>query len=171
MSGQWVRRGLIAAAAGGLLASGPAASAAPAAEDVTGPGNHAVIVPADTAAVLKRADELCERLFSYDYTTIDQYDDLVEELTVGKAAEQLDELVDAVAAQVVSQQAVLKSTVAESAVRYLTEDDARVLVYLDQSSTSTASGQETQSGAMLLVGLKRVDGEWLVADVETYGDK
>jgi len=171
MSRKWVRRGLIAGAALGLFAAGPAASATSVAQDITGPGNHAVIEPDETAAVLKRANQLCEQLFSYDYTTIDQLKERVDELTVGKATEQLDELFGAVEAQVISGQAVLRSTVAESAVRYLAKDDAQVLVYLDQTSTSSTSGKEIESGGMLLTSLRRVDGEWLLSDVDTFGEK
>lgn len=165
MSSKWIGRGLITVATAGLLAAGPAASAVP--KDIAGAGNRAVIDPAATAAVLKRANGLCEQLFSYDYTTIDEYEGLVEELTVDEFTDEFQDQYGNIEEQAVSRQLVLRSTVATSAVRQLGRDRAQVLVYLDQSTTAAGS-QQNQGGAMFLTSLRRVDGEWLVADITTY---
>jgi hypothetical protein len=43
-----------------------------------------------------------------------------------------------------------------------------VLVFIDQNSTREATNAQTQSAGMFLATLQRVDGDWKVADLDTF---
>jgi Mce-associated membrane protein len=69
---------------------------------------------------------------------------------------------------------VITTTVTDSAVERIDGDRARVLVYADQSSVSTAAtrgkrDEGVYAGAMLAVDVVRRDGRWLVSGIDTFG--
>src|SRR6185437_5769095 len=63
-----------------------------------------------------------------------------------------------------AKQKSLKTTahVMRAAVSELHPDDAVVLVYVDQSTTSKDSPEPTVAASSVLVSVKRVNGAWLI---------
>jgi hypothetical protein len=62
-------------------------------------------------------------------------------------------------------------TVVESAAQWLADDEADVLVFLDQKSVSGVDAQESAAGAMLLASFELSGREWLLAAVDTFEDR
>ncbi|MFE6224101.1 hypothetical protein [Streptomyces sp. NPDC057854] len=124
-------------------------------------------------------------LFSYDHTDPDAFTRAGRTFLTGKAVEQHRTLFAGVLAQAAEQKSVITTTVTESAVERIDGDRARVLVYADQSSVSTAGTPRPQAGgkqakapardqgvyagAMFAVDLVRRDGAWLVENLDTFG--
>lgn len=136
-----------------------------------GPTNRALIDTAATADVLERARSATEELFTFTYTDLAGHKATFAKLTTGTLRSRYDDLFDAVVTQATTQKVSLTSTVADAAVRVLRGDAAEVLVFMDQSSTRAESGASTQSKAMFLATLRRVDGDWRVADLNLFEDK
>ncbi|WP_372347377.1 hypothetical protein [Streptomyces sp. KL116D] len=134
--------------------------------------NTALTDPARTSEVKGRAEKAVNALFSYDYANPQTARKATADLLTGKAVAQHRALVAPVLAQAEKQKTVVTTTVTDSAVERIDGDRARVLVYADQSSTSTAAKAKdaaNYAGAMLAVDLVRKDGRWLVSAIDTFG--
>lgn len=149
-----------------MLTTGVAGASAQ--ESIEGAGNLALIKPDATAEVLARTKDICEEVFSYNYADLDGTRERVADLTTDRFQEQYDELFGEVIEQAPSRQAVLTTKVVEAAARYLTDEDAKVLVYFDQTN-STAGGGATGGASMFLASLRKVDNEWLLDEVDMFG--
>lgn len=151
--------GLIAA-----IMSAPAATAQENSED-----NLAVVDAETTADLLERANDVVEQVMSYDYRDLATRRTLVADLTTDDFQEDQGGLFDQIDTQAPAQQLTLTSTVADSAARSIVDDEAEVLVFLDQTSLSGVSQQEGRSGVMFLATFERSDGEWLLDEIEALG--
>jgi len=150
----------------GVLASAPAAAAQRDTRD-----NLAVVDQEATADLLERADSVIEQVFSYSYEKLDERDQLLAELTTEEFREDQDALFAEIEAEAPTRQLTVTCTVADSAAQWLTDDEADVLVFLDQKSVSRADAQENAAGAMLLASFEMSGGEWLLAAVDTFEDR
>lgn len=115
-------------------------------------------------------------LFSYDHARPEAFDAAARKLLTGKAVAEHRDLFSAVRDRADQQKAVITTTVTDSGVERIDGDRARVLVYADQSSVSTAAAkkdkaddQGTYAGAMFAVDVVRRDGRWLVSGIDTFG--
>jgi len=151
--------GLVAA-----IMSAPAAGAQENSED-----NLAVVDAEATADLLERANDVVEQVMSYDYRDLASRRALVAELTTDDFQRDQGGLFDQIDTQAPAQQLTLTSTVADSAARSIVDDEAEVLVFLDQTSLSGVSQQEGGSGVMFLATFERSDGEWLLDEIEALG--
>ncbi|MET9145210.1 hypothetical protein ACFUCQ_03380 [Streptomyces sp. NPDC057197] len=151
--------------------------------------NTALTDPARTSEIKTQTEKAVTALFSYDHAAPAAYDKAVKTLLTGKAVAQHRALLDAVRTRADQQKAVITTTVTDSAVERIDGDRARVLVYADQSSVSTAGtkgtkeskgaggakgGQQAQdqgtyAGAMFAVDVVLRDGRWLVSGIDTFG--
>lgn len=151
--------------------------------------NTALTDPARTSEIKTQTEKAVTALFSYDHAAPAAYDKAVKTLLTGKAVAQHRALLDAVRTRADQQKAVITTTVTDSAVERIDGDRARVLVYADQSSVSTAGtkdtkgtkdakgakgGQQAQdqgtyAGAMFAVDVVLRDGHWLVSGIDTFG--
>ncbi|MFD4375791.1 hypothetical protein [Streptomyces sp. NPDC058486] len=150
-------------------------------------GNTALTDPARTSEIKGQTAEAVAALFSYDHTDTAAFDRAGKALLTGKAVEQHRALFAGVLAQAAAQKSVITTTVTDSAVERIDGDRARVLVYADQSSVSTAgpakpkpkAGQQqpkaqaqdqgVYAGAMFAVDVVHRDGTWLVEGIDTFG--
>ncbi|MYT70862.1 MULTISPECIES: hypothetical protein [unclassified Streptomyces] len=134
--------------------------------------NTALTDAARTSDVKGRAEKAVNALFSYDYANPKTAEKAAATLLTGKAVEQHRTLLAPVLAQAQQQKTVVTTTVTDSAVERIDGDRARVLVYADQSSTSTAAKAKdaaaNYAGAMLAVDLVQRDGHWLVSAIDTF---
>ncbi|MFB7362805.1 hypothetical protein [Streptomyces hydrogenans] len=147
--------------------------------------NTALTDPARTSEIKGQTAVAVAALFSYDHTDAAAFERAGKTFLTGKAVEQHRTLFAGVLAQAAAQKSVITTTVTDSAVERIDGDRARVLVYADQSSVSTAgpvkpkAGQEkpkaqaqdqgVYAGAMFAVDVVLRDGTWLVEGIDTFG--
>lgn len=136
--------------------------------------NTALSDTARTSEIKGQSTKAVAALFSYDHADPDALDKAAKEWLAGRAVAQHRDLFGDVRAQADQQKAVITTTVTDSAVERIDGDRARVLVYADQSSVSTAGGKKaeddgTYAGAMFAVDVQRRDGRWLVSGIDTFG--
>ncbi|MFD3334756.1 hypothetical protein ACFWV1_19200 [Streptomyces sp. NPDC058700] len=139
-------------------------------------GNTALTDLARTSEVKGQTAAAVAALFSYDHADPAPFHQAGKTLLTGKAVAQHRALLAGVLAQAGRQKTVITTTVTDSAVERIDGDRARVLVYADQSSVSTAGGQRTKAedrgayaGAMFAVDVVRRDGRWIVENLDTFG--
>ncbi|MCY0939427.1 hypothetical protein [Streptomyces sp. H34-S4] len=138
--------------------------------------NTALTDLARTSEIKGQTAKTVASLFSYDHARPAAFESASKTLLTGKAVTQHRALFNEVLAQAEKQKTVITTTVTDSAVERIDGDRARVLVYADQSSVSTA-GAEKQSpqdqgvyaGAMFALDLVDRDGHWLVEGIDTFG--
>ncbi|SEE16127.1 hypothetical protein [Streptomyces sp. TLI_105] len=145
-------------------------------------GNTALTDLARTSEIKGQTTAAVAALFSYDHADTGPFERAGKTLLTGKAVDQHRTLFGGVLAQAARQKTVITTTVTDSAVERIDGDRARVLVYADQSSVSTAGtgkpGGKQQSktqdqgvyaGAMFALDVVRRDGRWLVENIDTFG--
>ncbi|MFB8773303.1 hypothetical protein [Streptomyces broussonetiae] len=138
--------------------------------------NTALTDLARTSEIKGQTARAVAALFSYDHADPAAFEKAAARLLTGRAVEQHRTLLADVRAGAQEQKAVITTTVTESAVERIDGDRARVLVFADQSSVSTAgtkttdtADEGTYAGAMLAVDVVRRDGRWLVSGIDTFG--
>ncbi|MFE3071456.1 hypothetical protein [Streptomyces sp. NPDC059247] len=163
--------------------AGLAHSRAGALRDDPARANTALSDLARTSEIKGQTAAAVAALFSYDHAGPAPFERARETLLTGKAVEQHRALFDAVLAKAAEQKSVITTVVTDSAVERIDGDRARVLVYADQSSVSTAGtrgakggskeskarDQGVYAGAMFAVDMVRDDGRWLVGGIDTFG--
>ncbi|MEU0405387.1 hypothetical protein ABZ318_35315 [Streptomyces sp. NPDC006197] len=141
-------------------------------------GNTALTDLARTSEIKGRTAAAVAALFSYDHADTGPFERAGKTLLTGKAVAQHRTLFGGVLAQAARQKTVITTTVTDSAVERIDGDRARVLVYADQSSVSTAGGGKQQTkaqdqgvyaGAMFALDVVHRDGRWLVENIDTFG--
>ncbi|MGW9378697.1 hypothetical protein ACWHAO_11775 [Streptomyces albidoflavus] len=140
--------------------------------------NTALTDLARTSEIKGQTGRAVAALFSYDHADPEAFDRAAKTLLTGKAVDQHAALLGEVAERADEQKAVITTTVTDSAVERIDGDRARVLVYADQSSVSTAGGAQKKdeaqdegvyAGAMFAVDVVHRDGRWLVSSLDTFG--
>ncbi|MFD6834878.1 hypothetical protein ACWGSE_11125 [Streptomyces diastaticus] len=140
--------------------------------------NTALTDLARTSEIKGQTGRAVAALFSYDHADPAAFDRAARTLLTGKAVEQHAALLGEAAERADAQKAVITTTVTDSAVERIDGDRARVLVYADQSSVSTAGGDAEKdeagdegvyAGAMFAVDVVHRDGRWLVSSLDTFG--
>ncbi|OMC37534.1 hypothetical protein A5740_04625 [Mycobacterium sp. GA-1841] len=58
------------------------------------------------------------------------------------------------------------ATVRNTGVESLSDDEAKVVVFVDQTSQPAGGGQSTKDALAYRVSLSRVDGDWLISELE-----
>ncbi|MFD8206691.1 hypothetical protein ACFV2S_09845 [Streptomyces sp. NPDC059695] len=139
-------------------------------------GNTALTDLARTSEIKGQTAAAVAALFSYDHADTGPFERAGKTLLTGKAVAQHKALFGGVLAQAARQKTVITTTVTDSAVERIDGDRARVLVYADQSSVSTAGSgkakaddQGVYAGAMFALDVVRRDGRWLVEGIDTFG--
>ncbi|MYS08232.1 hypothetical protein GTW71_17735 [Streptomyces sp. SID6041] len=140
-------------------------------------GNTALTDVARTSEIKGQTGAAVAALFSYDHADTAPFERAGRTLLTGKAVDQHRTLLAGVLAKAAQQKTVITTTVTDSAVERIDGDRARVLVYADQSSVSTAGApskgkagdQGVYAGAMFAVDVVRRDGRWLVENIDTFG--
>ncbi|MQY04055.1 hypothetical protein [Actinomadura macrotermitis] len=130
------------------------------------PANRALV---DTEATTKVAGDVgtaLSRIFSYTPDDIAGTERAANEVLTGAAAKQYRQLFDGVRQQAPAQRVTLTSRVVRTGVTSLTGGTARLLVFLDQ--TSTRKGKKaTTAAAQLTVTAARRGGRWLITDIKS----
>lgn len=140
--------------------------------DLTGAAsaaNHALSDNARTAEVKGQITTAVNTVFSYNYADTAKTEKAAQELLTGKAVQQYNELFALVREQAPKQKQVLTTTVTDSAVTSLTDDSARLLIFVDQRNTRTDKNETSYSAAVFAIDAIYADGKWKVGNIDTLG--
>ncbi|MFI7320799.1 hypothetical protein [Streptomyces venezuelae] len=137
--------------------------------DVPAVRNAALTDTARTSEVKGTVGQAVDAVFSYDHTDPGRTEKAADRYLTGKAVGQHREMLAQVRAQGARQKLVLTTTVTQSGVEVIDGDRARILVFADQSNTSTAKGgSATEAAAMFAVDAVRRGGSWRIANIDTF---
>ncbi|NUS13006.1 MAG: hypothetical protein HOY69_16675 [Streptomyces sp.] len=148
-----------------------AASRAARLHDSVAAHNTALTDTARTSEVKGQVAAAVNAVFSYDYADPARTDAAAKRLVTGKAVQQYTAMLAQVRAQAPTQKLVLTTTVTDTGVDTIDGDRAHVLVFADQSNTSTAraGAGSTYAAAMFAVDAVRTGGTWKIAAIDTFG--
>jgi len=128
--------------------------------------NAALVDTGRTAEVSAAVSTALNRIFSYSYDRTEETERAAADVLRGEALETYDRLFAQVHELAPEQKLVLTTRVVSAAVQELTDDSARLLVFLDQSATRADKGTSDAAAAQLSV-TARVEGDrWVVTGLE-----
>lgn len=121
-------------------------------------------------AVLVTAAEGSQRVLTYHHDTFDQdLEDAAARLTPG-FGEEYDSAMEQVRANTAKNKISQQATAVSSAIISATPDEAQVLVFLNQETSSAKSKANRLVRNRLVVDLVRTDdGRWAIAEVNALG--
>jgi Mce-associated membrane protein len=131
--------------------------------------NTALVDVATTAQVSQQLGDAVKKVYSFDYTRLDQNEKAARDVITPDFQAAYDTLFEQVRTLGTQQQAVVTATISQIAVREVHGDTAVAVVFVDQQATrAAASDGQTQaaSAGRLTVTGKLVDGVWKIADVQ-----
>jgi Mce-associated membrane protein len=148
-----------------------ASGKASALRDTAARRNSALTDTARTSEVKGGVAQDVDAVFSYDYADPARTDQAARRLLTGAATKQYASMIAGVKAQARAQKLVLTTTVTDTGVQMINDDRARVLVFADQSNTSTATkgAGATYAAAMFAVDAVRQGGVWKLSSIDTFG--
>lgn len=148
-----------------------ASGKASALRDTAARRNSALTDTARTSEVKGGVAQDVAAVFSYDYADPARTDQAARRLLTGAATKQQASMIAGVKAQAQAQKLVLTTTVTDTGVQMIDGDRARVLVFADQSNTSTATkgAGATYAAAMFAVDAVRQGGVWKLSSIDTFG--
>lgn len=128
--------------------------------------NRALVDVDATEEVAERVSEGLKAVFSYDHANLERTEQAVDLALTGAAARQYRAEFEKAATQARVGKLVRSSTVRSIGVRTLTDDRARLLVFLDQQ-TLPPKGAAKSSTATLDVTAVRLPEGWRIAEIRT----
>ncbi|QRP45407.1 hypothetical protein [Amycolatopsis sp. FDAARGOS 1241] len=131
--------------------------------------NTALLDVAKTAQVKDQISKATEALFSYDYNNIKKTEDAAANLLANDDVKaKYNSLMGEVKRLAPQQKMVVTCKVSRSAVILLNGDLARVMVFVDQTSTRADTKQTTAGSAQLHVDAQLQGDTWKITDLDTY---
>jgi Mce-associated membrane protein len=131
--------------------------------------NTALVDVGATAQVSQQLGDAVRKIYSFDYTRLDQNQQAARAVITPDFQAEYDKLFDQVRTLGTQQQAVVTATISQIAVREIHGDTAVAVVFVDQQATKAAAAdgqtQAASAGRLTVTG-KLVDGVWKVADVQ-----
>lgn len=131
--------------------------------------NTALTDGAATAEVKGAVADMVGKVFSYDPADPARTRNAARAFLTGDAVRQYERIFGRVRAEAPKAKTVLSTRVTDSAVTFLDDDRARVLVFADQRTTRTADGKSTNAPALLTVTAVRHEDRWKITAL-TRGD-
>lgn len=124
--------------------------------------NRAIIDASATAAVQSEVSTGLTQVLSYDYADPSRTTAALDSVLAGNARKQYDVLFEDLQKNAPGQQLVMSAVVKTAAVKELTDTDAELLVFLDQTSQRADDKEASISAAQLAITAKKVKGAWLI---------
>ncbi|MGJ9422541.1 hypothetical protein [Aeromicrobium sp. CF3.5] len=124
--------------------------------------NMAVVDATATAQVQSEVSQALTQVLTYSYEDPEATEAAADALLAGDARTEYDTLFAELQRRAPDQELVLSAQVQVAAVEELSGDEARLLVFLDQSSQRAADDEASVSAAQLSVGAERIDGAWKI---------
>ncbi|RJQ79149.1 hypothetical protein D5S19_26885 [Amycolatopsis panacis] len=132
-------------------------------------GNVALLDAAKTAQVKDSVSKATEALFSYDYNNIKKTEDAANSLLANDEVKaRYTALMGQVKKLAPQQKMVVTCKVSRAAVIRIDGDLARVMVFVDQTSTRADTKQTAAGTAQLHVDAQLEDSTWKITDLDTY---
>ncbi|OLF05017.1 hypothetical protein BLA60_37930 [Actinophytocola xinjiangensis] len=128
--------------------------------------NSALVDTARTAEVSAAVTTALNRILSYSYDRTEDTEAAADAVLRGEARQAYDKLFEEVVAKAPEQKLVLTSRVVTSAVQELSENEATVLVFVDQSATRADAGTSNASAAQLSIKVRRDGDTWVITGLE-----
>jgi Mce-associated membrane protein len=133
----------------------------------SGAGNQALLDSGRTSEVSAEVSDALNRVFSYAYDNTAVTRQASQQLLTGAAAGQYASLFAQVELHAAAQKLTVTTRVVSVGVTRLVGDTADLLVFLDQSTTSGATGQGSASAAQLSVTAQQRGSHWLITDIQS----
>ncbi|HEV7978967.1 hypothetical protein [Amycolatopsis sp.] len=127
--------------------------------------NHALADTGATAEVNSAVTLSLNRIFSYSYDRTEVTEQAASKLLRGKALDTYNQLFGQVRQLAPRQKLVLSTRVVSSAVQSLIGDQAKLLVFLDQSATRADNAAISSAASQLSVTAEKQNGTWVITDL------
>jgi Mce-associated membrane protein len=157
----WPRTCAIVLAALALLAGGAASAAQP--------DNVAFVDTALTQSVIDQTGAMLTAVLSYDYRELDQNAQLAKDKGTEQYLKQHTELINKTRQNATKQKQVVETKVVGVGVRELRPQSAKLLVFLDQTTTRGDTNKASTAGFAATVDLKLVERLWKLDSFATVG--
>lgn len=131
--------------------------------------NTALLDVAKTAQVKDAVSKAAEALFSYDFNNIKKTEDAANDLLANDdVRNKYNSLMGEVKRLAPGQKMIVTCKVTRAAVIMLNGDLAKVMVFVDQSSTRTDTKKTTAGTAQLHLNAQLQGDKWKITDMDTY---
>ncbi|MEV6645249.1 hypothetical protein [Amycolatopsis sp. NPDC051371] len=131
--------------------------------------NTALLDVAKTAQVKDAVSKAAEALFSYDFNNIKKTEDAANDLLANDDVKnKYNSLMGEVKRLAPAQKMVVTCKVTRAAVIMLNGDLAKVMVFVDQTSTRTDTKKTTAGTAQLHLNAQLQGDKWKITDMDTY---
>ncbi|WP_318306536.1 hypothetical protein [Amycolatopsis solani] len=131
--------------------------------------NTALLDVAKTAQVKDSVSKAAEALFSYDFNNIKKTEDAANDLLANDDVRaKYNSLMGEVKRLAPAQKMIVTCKVTRSAVIMLNGDLAKVMVFVDQTSTRTDTKKTTAGTAQLHLNAQLQGDKWKITDMDTY---
>ncbi|MET8851087.1 hypothetical protein [Amycolatopsis sp. NPDC004625] len=131
--------------------------------------NTALLDVAKTAQVKDAVSKAAEALFSYDFNNIKKTEDAANDLLANDDVKnKYNSLMGEVKRLAPQQKMIVTCKVTRAAVIMLNGDLAKVMVFVDQTSTRTDTKKTTAGTAQLHLNAQLQGDKWKITDMDTY---
>jgi Mce-associated membrane protein len=131
--------------------------------------NTALLDVAKTAQVKDAVSKAAEALFSYDFNNIKKTEDAANDLLANDdVRNKYNSLMGEVKRLAPAQKMIVTCKVTRAAVIMLNGDLAKVMVFVDQTSTRTDTKKTTAGTAQLHLNAQLQGDKWKITDMDTY---
>nr|AXL06277.1 hypothetical protein [uncultured bacterium] len=131
--------------------------------------NTALLDVAKTAQVKDAVSKAAEALFSYDFNNIKKTEDAANDLLANDdVKDKYNSLMGEVKRLAPQQKMIVTCKVTRAAVIMLNGDLAKVMVFVDQTSTRTDTKKTTAGTAQLHLNAQLQGDKWKITDMDTY---
>ncbi|WP_345419224.1 hypothetical protein [Actinomycetospora chlora] len=128
--------------------------------------NQAVVDVGGTAELVGQSREAIEKIFSYDFTRLDDSAEAARTMSTGDFTNRYMAVFDQTIRQPALQQQLKQSaTVVNIGVVSMRGDRAEVMALTQFSAQRTTTGQSTNAPGLLRLDMQRVDGRWKLAEL------
>ena len=128
--------------------------------------NQAVVDVSATAELVGQTRESIEKIFSYDYTRLDDSVEAARTMSTGQFTERYLSVFDQTIRDPAMQQQLRQTaTAVNMGVVSLRDDRAEVMVLAQFSAQRTSTGQSTNAPGLLRAEMHKVDGRWKLAEL------
>lgn len=132
------------------------------------PQAEGAVIESESAktAVLSAASEATQKVLSYSWKTLDADTEAARSRLTGEMLQQYDDTMEGIRAQTEKNQAVVEATVVSSSVISVTDSDAKVLLFVNQSTVGAHLEQPRVDLNRVVVTLTRDMGDWLISELD-----
>ncbi|MGO4257266.1 hypothetical protein [Marmoricola sp. RAF53] len=136
--------------------------------DLAKADNGQVTSTAYRTAAMSSAAANASTILSYGYKTLPADQKAARAAMTKNFAKEYDGVMADAAAKATDAKLTLKATVMSTALTSLTEDEAKVLLFVNAVTTADGSKQQQLNQNRVLMTMKRQDGDWVVSKMDAF---